>query len=68
MTLGVVLSAEKPRSNSVVARAVAGVATPAGQCSVENTNKRIGGGQSNECGFVEMPSRSEGQATSTVQN
>ena len=48
MSLGVVLSAEKPRNNSVVACAVAGLATPVGQCSVENTNKRIGGDQAKD--------------------
>ena len=59
---GVVLSAENPRDNSIVARPVAGPATPAGQCWVENTNKHIGNGQSNVYGFVQMPSQSKGQA------
>jgi hypothetical protein len=59
---GVVLSAEKPRNNSVVARPVAGPATPAGQCWVENTNKHIGNRQSKVCGFVQMPSQSKEQA------
>lgn len=45
-----------------MARPVAGPATPAGQCWVENTNKHIGNGQSNVYGFVQMPSQSKGQA------
>jgi len=59
---GVVLSAENPRGNSVMARPVVGVATPAGQCWLENTNKHIGNGQSKVYGFVQMPSQSKGQA------
>jgi hypothetical protein len=59
---GVVLSAEKPRNNSVVARPVAGPATPAKQCWVENTNQHIGDGQSKVYGFVQIPSRSKVQA------
>jgi hypothetical protein len=59
---GVVLSAENPRNNSVVARPVAGPATPAKQCWVANTNEHIDNGQSRVCRFVPMPSQSEGQA------
>jgi RNA recognition motif-containing protein len=59
---GVVLSAENPRDNSIVARQVAGPATPAGQCWVENTNEHIGNGLSKVYGFVQMPSQSESHA------
>jgi hypothetical protein len=59
---GVVLSAENPRDNSVVAHPVAGPATPAGQCWPENTNKHIGNGQSRVYGFVQIASQSESQA------
>ena len=59
---GVVLSAENPRDNSVMARPVAGPATPAKQCWVENTNEHIGNGLSKVYGFVQMPSQSKGQA------
>jgi hypothetical protein len=59
---GVVLSAEKPRNNSVVARPVAGPATPAKQCWVANTNEHIGNGLSRVYGFVQIPSQSKGQA------
>ena len=59
---GVVLSAEKPRNNSVMARPVAGPATPAKQCWAANTDKRIGNGLSRVYGFVQIPSQSEGQA------
>ena len=59
---GVVLSAENPRNNSVVARPVAGPATPAKQCWLENTNKHIGNGLSEVYGFVQMPSQSESLA------
>jgi hypothetical protein len=59
---GAVLSAEKPRNNSVVARPVAGPATPAKQCWVANTDKHIGNGLSRVCGFVQIPSQSKGQA------
>ena len=45
-----------------MARPVAGPATPAGQCWLENTNEHIGSGQSRVYGFVQMPSQSKGQA------
>jgi RNA recognition motif-containing protein len=45
-----------------MARPVPGPATPAGQCWVANTNEHIDDGQSRVCGFVPMPSQSEGQA------
>ena len=45
-----------------MARPVAGLATPTGQCWVENTNKHIGNGQSKVYGFVQIPSQSKGQA------
>jgi hypothetical protein len=59
---GAVLSAEKPRNNSVVARPVAGPATPTKQCRVANTDKHIANGQSQVYGFVQIPSQSKGQA------
>ena len=59
---GVVLSAENPRDNSVVARPVAGPATPAKQCWVANANEHIDSGQSQGYGFVQTPSQSKGQA------
>ena len=65
--LDVVLSAEKLR-NIIMACAVAGLATPVGQCWIENTNKHIGSGQSKGYGFVGMPSRAEGQAAITSLN
>jgi len=58
----IALGAEKPRDNSVVARPVAGAATPAGQCWVANTNEHIGNGQSRVYGFVQIPSQSKCQA------
>jgi hypothetical protein len=45
-----------------MARPVAGPATPAGQCWLENTNEHIGNGLSRVYGFVQMPSQSKGQA------
>jgi hypothetical protein len=58
----VVPNAEKPRDNSIMARPVAGPATPAEQCWVENTNRHIGNGPSRVHGFVQIPSQSKGQA------
>ena len=45
-----------------LARPVAGPATPTKQCSVENTRRYSGSGQSRVYGFVQIPSQSEGQA------
>jgi hypothetical protein len=58
---GVVLSAENPRGNSIVARPAAGPATPAKQCWVANTNEHIGNGLSKVYEFVQIPSQSKGQ-------
>jgi len=59
---GAVLSAEKPRDNSTVARPVAGPATPAKLCWVANTDEHIGNGLSRVRGSVRIPSQSKGQA------